>query len=53
MRNAVRLPPPLTQGRRYVRVRARRVEVTRFQTWQKWVPSYTAPLVRLVRLLTR
>jgi hypothetical protein len=53
MRNAVRLPPSLAQDRRYPRTRVRRLEISKFQSWQRWAPSCTAPLVRLVRLLTR
>ena len=37
--------------RRQTRVRANRIMVSRFAAWQRWTPSPTAPLVRLVRRL--
>ncbi|HEY7285606.1 MAG TPA: hypothetical protein VH497_09195 [Vicinamibacterales bacterium] len=41
-------PPP-----RPVRYGDRRMSITRFIAWQKRMPSSTAVLVRLVRLLAR
>ena len=52
MRAFVRLPTP-SYDQRDTRARARRREVSKFQTWQRWTPSTTVPLVKLVRLLTR
>lgn len=42
-------PPPV----RPVGQDGRRLKITRFIAWQKRVPSSTAALVRLVRLLAR
>lgn len=41
-----------SQDRRGARVRARRLRVSKFQSWQRWTPSQIVPLVRLLRLLT-
>ena len=41
-----------SQDRRDVRMRTRRLRVSKFQSWQRWTPSQIVPLVRLLRLLT-
>jgi hypothetical protein len=51
MRNQVRLASPC-RGRRQNRSRALRLEVTKFQSWQRWAPPPVPVLVRLIRLMS-
>jgi hypothetical protein len=53
MKSTVRLPPSQSHDRRDGRQRLRRLQVNRFQSWQRSPQPATAPLVRLLRLLTR
>jgi hypothetical protein len=52
----LRQRPPAAAGRlrsRMFRARVRRLDVSRFASWQRDHSTSIAPLVRLVRLLTR
>lgn len=51
MKTRERTPAPRLGPRRRSRVRPERPEVSQFQGWQRTMPSQTALLVRLVRVL--
>ena len=52
MKRTIRLSSP-SVDRRDCRGRSRRLQLSRFQHWQRSPPTATASLVRLLRLLTR
>ena len=51
MKTRVLTPVPRPGTPRVSRERNQRPEVVQFQSWQRWMPQQTAPLVRLVRAL--
>ena len=53
MRNHYLLRPSPEGRRDETQRRALRVEVKKFQSWQRYMPLSTVPLVKLVRLLAQ
>jgi hypothetical protein len=51
MTTRLQTPMPRREARRVSKARTERPDVAQFQSWQRWMPSQTAPLVRLVRAL--
>jgi hypothetical protein len=53
MKTPVRLLTPPSPQRREVRFRSRRLQVSRFESWQRHASPSTVALVRLLRLVIR